>query len=142
MIKIKQTIENPCFLKEAGEYLEANGYTRKDGQRVSGTLYFFNGAKGVIVYNDNVDFVIHDDGEPDQRRPGYSRYMALTGISDLDMFKWMLAFHIADIVPMQHFIQAARKEVPADVAALNSVFVTIFDHFKVTDDRNAVPVNY
>lgn len=142
MIKVQQVQHNPCFSKEAGDYLVANGYTRRDGQHITGTIYFFKGDKGLIVYGDNVDFLVRDEGEPDQRNAHNSRYMALTGISDLDMFKWMLVFHIADIVPMQQFIQAARKEVPGEVPALHNIFKTAFDHFKVTDNHNAVPVNY
>jgi hypothetical protein len=142
MTKLQNSIENPHFLQEAGEYLEANGYIKKEGSLVNGTIYFFKGDKGVVVYNDNVDFVIYDDGEPDQRRSGYTRYMQVTGISDLDLFKWMLLFHITDIVPMSQFIGRARKELSGDVAALNGVFVQLFDHFRVGENHNSVPVNY
>jgi hypothetical protein len=142
MIKVQQSSTNPCFLEEAGDYLVANGYSRKDGQHLNGCIYFFNGDKAIMVYNDNVDFMVYDDGEEGQRRAGYYRYKAHTGIADLDLFKWMLLFHIADIVPMQQFIQAARKEVPEKVAALNDVFVQIFDHFRITENHNAVPLGY
>jgi len=139
MTKVQNKIENPNFLKEAGEYLVANGYSNKKNVL---TLYFYKGDKGVIIYNDKVDFIVYDDGERDQCKPGYSRYMAFTGISDLDIFKWMLLFHIADIVPMQQFIQAAKKEVPGDVKTMGGWIVQIFDHFQVTGDHNALPVNY
>lgn len=131
--------QNPFFLVEAGEYLEANGYTRTEGEMVAGTIYFYKDGKAVMVYNDNVDFMITDDGEPDQRKPGYSRYMALTGISDLDLFKWMLLFHMADIVPLKQFIREARKEAAGNV---QDVFLQIFDHFRITENHNAVPLGY
>jgi hypothetical protein len=139
MIKVQQTKQNECFLQEAGDYLKANGYTRSEGEYVNGCIYFTKADKSVIVHGDNVDFLIRDEGEPEQRKPSNSRYMALTGISDLDMFKWMLLFHIADIVTMQQFITQARKEVPAQV---NEVFVQIFDHFRITENQNAVPIGY
>jgi hypothetical protein len=139
MIKVQQLIQNQCFLQEAGDYLEANGYSRKAGELVTGCLYFFNGTKAVMVYGDNVDFLIHDDGEPDQRSVGYRRYMAVTSISDLDLFKWMLLFHIADVVPLKQFMKEAKREVPADVTGF---MVQIFDHFRITENHNAVPLGY
>lgn len=131
------------FLEEAGEYLEANGYLRRDGELAVNTIYFTSkkADKAVVVYNDNVDFMVFNDGEEGQQRSGYRRYMAHTGIADLDIFKWMLLFHIADVVPMKEFIKEARKEDPAGVGVINDVFVQIFDHFR-TENHNAVPVGY
>lgn len=139
MIKVQQTQQNKCFLQEAGDYLVANGYKQSEGSYVNGAMYFTKDDKSVIVYGDNVDFLIRDEGEPGQRKPSNSRYMAHTGIADLDLFKWMLLFHIADVVPMQQFISQARKEVPAQV---NEVFVQIFDHFRINENHNAVPIGY
>lgn len=141
MTKVQQSTTNPCFPEEAGEYLEANGYLRSEGDLVANTIYFTakKGDKAVVVYNDNVDFMVYDDGEEGQRRAHYSRYMAHTGIADLDIFKWMLLFHIADVVPMQQFIKEARKVEPAGV---NEVFVQIFDHFRISENHNAVPIGY
>lgn len=142
MLKVQQTKQNACFLQEAGDYLVSNGYKKSEGSYVNGATYFIKGDKSVIVYGDNVDFLIRDEGEPDQRRPSNSRYMALTGISELDLFKWMLLFHIGDIVPMQQFIKEVKKQDPAGVKALNGVFVTIFDHFRAVDNHGGVPINY
>lgn len=142
MTKVQNSnMQSPFFNIEAGDYLEANGYLRRDGDLVPNTIYFTakKGDKALVVYNDNVDFMVYDDGEEGQRLPGYSRYMAHTGIADLDIFKCMLLFHIADVVPMQQFIKEAKKVEPTGV---NEVFVQIFDHFRITDNHNSVPVCY
>ncbi len=133
MIKVQQTKQNACFLEAAGDYLVSNGYTRSAASHINGSIRFIKGDTLVIVYGDNVDFLTSDAGEPDQRNAHFSRFMALTGISELDLFKWMLMFHIADIVPMQQFIKEAKKEEPADVTGF---IVQIFDHFK------AEPISY
>lgn len=132
-------IINPHFLEEAGDYLVAAGYKPSDGQQLNNALYFFNGSKAVVVYHDHVDFMIYDEGGEGQRRAGYHPYMQFTGIDALDMFRWMLLFHIADVVPLRQFIKDVKKEEPADITGF---MVQIFDHFRATEDHNAVPVNY
>jgi hypothetical protein len=140
MLKVQQTItNNPCFLEEAGGYLVANGFARAERSHLNGNISFTKGDLRIIVYGDNVDFLTSDAGEPDQRNAHYSRYMAHTGIGDLDLFKWMLLFHIANVVPLKRFIEEARK---VDLAGVEGFTVQIFDHFGVTDNHNAVPVNY
>jgi hypothetical protein len=130
-----QTQTNPFFLNEAGDYLEANGYTRKEGELVTGYTYFFKNGKGVVIYNDNVDFMIHHDEEHGQRKAGYSRYMQLSGIADLNIFKWMLLFHIADIVPLKEFIRETRAaQITADL------FTDVLQHF-TTSEKSLFPVH-
>lgn len=113
--KLQKENQNPCFLEEAGEYLEANGYKRSEGSSLPGATYFFKKELGVVVYGDNADFIIYDEGEPDQRRECYRRYMCITDIARLDIFKWMLLFHISDTVPLQDFI----KSIPAENKAIS-----------------------
>lgn len=139
MLKVQQTKRNQCFLEEAGEYLKANGYKITGNAYINGSIRFEKGDTAVIVYGDNVDFLAWDDGEPGQRGEGYSRYMALTSIADLDLFKWMLLFHIADIVPLKDFIKEAQKECLDDVQGFT---VQLFDHFRVNANHDAVPINY
>lgn len=134
MLKVQQTKHNACFLKEAGEYLKANGYATSGASHINGGIRFERGDTAVIVYGDNVDFLTWNDEEADQRKSGYSRYMAVTSIADLDIFKWMLLFHIADVVPLSQFIKEARKAEPT----AGGFTVQLFDHFRV----NAVPINY
>jgi hypothetical protein len=136
------TTTNPFFLEEAGEYLEENGYTRGHGKIVSDTIYFFNGKHAVVIYDDRVEFQIYDDGETEQRRAGYSKYMSFAGIGDLDLSKWMLLLHIADIVPMKDFISTEKKEAAVSSSQLNDVFVQIFDRFGIANNRNAVLINH
>lgn len=139
MIKVQQTKHNQFFLQEAGEYLEANGYTTTGSSYINGSIRFEKGNTAVIVYGDNIDFLTWNDGEPGQRAAGYSRYMAVTSIADLDIFKWMLLFHIADVVHLQQFIKEARRQDPGDIDGFT---VQVFDHFRVNDNHNAVPINY
>lgn len=129
MLKVQQTKQNHCFLDD-----KTSGTTY-----INGSIRFEKGGTAVIVYGDNVDFLTWNDGEPGQRAAGYSRYMAVTSIADLDLFKWMLLFHIADIVPLKDFIKEAQKECLDDVRGFT---VQLFDHFRISENHNAVPVNY
>lgn len=107
--------QNPHFCTQAADYLQANGFQMSDGNnvpdflRVNHTLYFFQNGndKCLVIYGDNADFMIYDEGEPDQRASGYKRYMSLTGIISLSLFDWMLMFHIADLVRLNDFFAGA-----------------------------------
>jgi hypothetical protein len=134
MLKVQQTKQNECFLKEAGDYLVANGYTTSVSQ-FNGSIKFVKDDKTVMVFGDNIDFLTWDG----DRKPRLKLYMAVTNIADLDIFKWMLLFHIADVVPLKQFLNEAKKECLDDVQGFS---VQIFDHFRVVDNHNAVPVNY
>lgn len=105
----QKSSQNHCFLEEAGDYLEANGYQRSEGKLVDNALYFLKDGNGVVIYGDNVDFMVSTEEEPGQRRAGFVRHMALAGIAGLDIFKWMLLFHVTDTVPLQGFIKTATK---------------------------------
>lgn len=135
MTKVKNNSTNPHFLREAGDYLVANGYTRTDGELVTNTLYFYNGQRAVVVYNDHVDFMIYHDEEKGQRRAGYHQYHSFTSIGDLDLFKWMLLFHITEVVPMEQFMPREKREVSEGGPGF---LLQVFEHFRT----DKVPVNY
>jgi hypothetical protein len=134
MLKVQQTKRNQCFLEAAGDYLVANGYKKHESSYINGSIRFEKGDTAVIVYGDNVDFLTWNNGEAGQHKGGYSRFMAVTSIASLDIFKWMLLFHIADVVPLAQFIKEARKEE----TTAGGFTVKLYDHFRV----NAVPINY
>lgn len=142
MAKVNKTRRpnNPLFVEEAGEYLIANGYIASDGVLNPNTTYYFKQGKGVVVFGDKVEFILHHDEEPMQRLEGYQRYMSFEGISELMIFDWMLLFHIADIVPLKQFIKGVIKE-GVNVTA-DEILGPLFKHFRVTENREAVPENY
>lgn len=105
-----EKVTNPFFLEEAGEYLEANGYERTEHSFFSNVIFFRRGDRGIAVMGDNVDFLVFDEGEPEQRNAHFARCHSFTGISDLDLQKWIFLFHIADIVPLKEFVKQVRKE--------------------------------
>lgn len=139
-VNISPKKKNPLFVEEAGDYLIANGYIASDGVLNPNTTYYFKQGKGVVVFGDKVEFLLHHDEEPMQRLEGYQRYMSFEGISELEIFDWMLLLHIADIVPLRQFIKGVIKE-GVNVTA-DEILGPLFKHFKVTDDREAVIENY
>lgn len=129
-------VNNPFFLEEAGAYLEENGYERSNGAFLSNTIFFFKEGRGVAISNDNADFVTYTDGNPQQSLPLFNRYMALTGISGLTLFNWMLALHIADIVPIRTFLKSVQAEEPrVDLVA------ELLSHFTQFGNR-PLPMSY
>lgn len=124
---------NPCFCDAAGEYLEANGFVRSDRKIINDAIYFFKDGIGVVIYGDNADFMEQHSGE-------LKRFAAHTGISSLTLFDWMLLLHITKVITIKTFMAAAKKEDPG-ITALDLV-QSLFGHFKVTDDKDALPLNY
>lgn len=138
-------IKNPhphIQLEEVSDYLEANGFRRADGSdRNSHTTYFYKDDMLVVIKGDNIDFLLRHDEEPEQRTGGYSSIFQLCGISSIEtLFDFMLLFHITKAVPLHSFIKGAMKQ---GVAFRKDDFMdSIMKHFKVTDDHNAIPLNY
>ncbi|MDE3249421.1 MAG: hypothetical protein KGO82_12215 [Bacteroidota bacterium] len=94
----------------------------------------------IIVHHDNLTVLVQVDAEPGQRMPQNKVVKALTGISDLKLFDWILLFHAFRIIRLKPITTKVMKEGvsfnPAE--ALES----IFKHFRVTEDHNAVPTSY
>ena len=140
MIQSNDKLSNPCFNDEAGQYLEAAGFIRSDRKFINDAIYFFKDGVGVIIYNDNVDFVQQHDGEPGQRNGEFKRFQSFTGISALTLFDWMMLFHITKVVTMREFMNSVIKEgVHFSTADLLG---DLFKHFQVTEDKNAIPLGY
>lgn len=110
----QKEIFNPNFLETAGSYLEANGFTKKYGSYNENSIFFLKGDNGVIITNNTAEFKVYYDGEPDQQKAGYVKFMSLTGIGDLDLFKWMWLFHIAGLVPIKDFLKLVPQEDVVD----------------------------
>ena len=118
--------------KEAGQYLIANGFShsRMFG-RTSNTHYFHKGDIGVVFYGDSADFVIKSAN-------GLKRKMSLTCISSLNLFDWMLMFHVAKVVPLKSFIRSSAN-AGKDV---HGAMTQLFEHFRVMDNHESVTVDY
>jgi hypothetical protein len=124
---------NPHFLEAAGKYLEANGYTRSEAACFSRTIFFYKEGKGVAILNDNADFVYYEKANPEVSLPVFRRYMALTSIGGLDIFKWKLLFHIADLVPIKPALLSGTPTIDP--------VSQIFAHFNLLN-RKAIPTAY
>lgn len=136
--KVQQK-SNPNFCEEAGEYLEANGYEREDARFFTNSIYFMRGGIGVIIYNNKAEFMCRHDGD-DDRKEGYSQFAAFEGISQLELFDWMLLFHITGIVTLKSFVKNVKEQCPEEgpMAFMNS----IMKHFQIADTPKSIPVAY
>lgn len=126
-------ISNNHFCKEAGEYLEAHGFIRTDDHR-NQMIQYRSECFRVVVYGDSADFT---------KRDASGHYALLSTRTQIDRYKifdWMLVFHADGVVPLRSFIHQVMKE--GVVFSAEEVLKGVFQHFQVTDDREAVPVNY
>lgn len=141
MAKVSIQIKNPNFCADAAEYLIKNGYEMKEGSMVNNALYFFKDGKAVVVYGDNVDFMLHDAGEPEQRQQGYKRTMAITSISELSLFDWMLMFHVAQIITLRDFIKLCVKSGVRN--STEELFRDMLTHFQIVENSHkSLPICY
>jgi hypothetical protein len=129
-ITISETI-NPDFPPEVGDYLAAHGYRRMNCR--NGLIQFYKGDKAIMVWQDSIDFLQQDNAGT------YKRYRSVSGIGDLSEFDWTMVLHVGGAVTLKELVRKVKKEMPEEVPGF---MVTIYDHFRITDDHNAVPVNY
>ena len=129
---------NPCFNTEVGEYLEANGFTDMTEANEDRITYVGSDVS-IIIKNDRVDIVQYYDGD-DDRLQDMKRIASYTGISSLSLFDWMLLLHISKVVPIKKFMAAVKKEEPGNTTL--DMLQSLFSHFKITDDKNALPLGY
>lgn len=128
------------FLDEAGEYLEAHGFKRAESHVQPGAaIYFMNGRTAVEIRGDKMIVAVYHPGDED-RNGEYKDVHTFTGIGQLDLFGYMLFFHITGVASIRSLAKGAMQQgvrfSPEDVLR------EIFRHHKVTDDREAVPINY
>lgn len=107
MANINKEIENPCFRKEFGEYLEANGFQKSNNQLFSKT--FVKDDKAVVITADRASFRILDLGEDGQRDPEFSEQYLFEGISTIDINKWIMLLHITNSVSIKTFASNVRR---------------------------------
>lgn len=128
------------FLEEAGEYLEAHGFRRADSPAAPGSAtYYLNGSKAVEIRGNKLEVAYYHPGD-DDRKGEFRTLHTFTGIEQLDLFGFMLLFHLTGVATIRQLAKGAMQEgvrFNPDVV-LNELFA----HFKVTEDREAVPMNY
>jgi len=125
---MKQNIPIP---EEFFDYLEANGYRRYDSEDGLRPGFVNDERKYISFKYDKATIGMYYDGSDDEA-PNWSDYAVVDGISQLDLFKFMLVMHAFDIVPLKDFIRQAKKEITPplfeDLATMIRSVSPIFDH--------------
>lgn len=138
--KLTKKNQSPLFSESASDYLEANGFLRSESKHFPGqVVYFLKDSIAIEVRNDSIEMKTF---HPTDQEEG-SRWITdfkFNGISRLDEFGWMLLFHITGAVPMRAFFRGLIQE--GAYISHADLFNSIFQHFKVTDNHEAVPVGY
>lgn len=89
-------------------YLEANGfhlYVSDDKRTVSA----IDRERGVQIRNDTASFLKYYHGSDDETAD-FSIYASVSGVSQMDIFKWQLVLHAFDVVPLQQFMKRAKVQ--------------------------------
>lgn len=138
--KLTKKVENSLLPEMASDYLEANGFRRSESKHFPGQLVFFlKDSMLVEIRNDLIEIKSYHPGTTEEG----GRWITETlfkGISSLDHFGWMLLFHITDVVPLRVFLRGLVRE--GAYMSKEDLFNSIFEHFKVTENHEAVPVGY
>lgn len=133
MTKLNLSLINPNFLDEAGDYLIANGFKFKQEGRA---FHFVKGDVGVFIMGDSADFLRLNEGEEFQRASRLEPILQVTRIGNIDnLFDWMLLLHVSDVIPINKFVAAVRRTGIDPIGDL-------MRHFRVTEDKDSVPVAY
>lgn len=130
-------LNNPLFIEEAGQYLELNGFHRRDSSRLPGQIvYFIKDDLLVEIYGDTVEFKYYHGGA----NGVWKTFIKYDGIQYLNTEGWIWLFHITKVVSIKKFFTGVIKEGvsfrPSDILA------PLLNHFKVTDNHQAVPLGY
>lgn len=110
------------------DYLEANGfvlYPSSDGHSIT----YGTREKSVYLKYDKATFYQYYEGSDDEA-PDFSEYGSVSGLDQLDMFKWQLILHAFDVVPLRSFIQRARKESTDEDITIKTKGNEIFENSK------------
>lgn len=126
---------NPYFKAEFSEYLEAAGYQRSEFTTRS-RIQFQKDDRVVVIFNDHVDIMILTEEEPHERHACLSKYMSFSGLSQLDMFKWILLMHVTNVVPLKHLLAAAKKDSGRLPDILEEIIERHFGHFGIPADQH------
>lgn len=125
--KTTEKTMNPFFSQKVSDYLETNGFERSEGsEEMLSRIYFGRFPQLVVVEGNTAQFMVHDDGVPGQRSPGYSRFASFAGIEQLEFFDWMLLLHLTGTVKLRQLGQPLKREQHSDVQELVN---NIFEHF-------------
>lgn len=114
---------NPPMLVDAGDYLIANGFEEHIGS--AGKIIFVKDDMHIFIENDCASFLIYQMEDTGQRSAHYDTFQSHTGISNFNLFDWMLVFHITRAVPLKKFIQKAKQ----DLRDPNELLDQVYNHF-------------
>ena len=135
----KPRTKNQLFLEDAADYLLANGYKKSNSLEIGTAEYYFSHDLVVEIRGDKMEVATYVAGDTD-RNAEYKTLHSVTGIGCFDMAAWIFLFHITGVVPIRAFIKGLIKE--GVFMNGEDVFKSVFAHFKVTGDHNAVPTCY
>lgn len=138
--KLTKKNQSPLFSESASDYLEANGFRRSDSKHFPGQIvYFLKDSMAIEIRNDSVEVKSFHPADQEEGARWITDFK-FNGISKLDDFGWMLLFHITDVVPLKVFLRGLIRE--GAFISKSDLMSSIFEHFKVTENHEAVPVGY
>lgn len=126
MANIKQ---NPDFSEDFAAYLRGNKFSQSVGAE-TGNIFFTNYPYQIIIKDNTAEFLISDEGEPNERSPFHSKFSSFTGLDQINTFGWMMLLDMLKVVRLKNFMQEVRKDSKVD-ALFKQVHKTL-----ATEDEN------
>lgn len=114
---------NSLFL-EASQYLEANGFRKKEGKLIEKAIFYLKDGNGVALFNDRMEFYKQDKSRE------FVKQMTIQLDAELDTFKWMLLLHATDTVPIKKFAKVV-KEIAEKPGEEMSFVVDVFQSLSI-----------
>jgi hypothetical protein len=110
---------NPDLPCDFADYLVACGFKQylSDNKR---TYTFINDTKAVAITGNKISFMDWYCCD-DDRSTDFSEYASVTGLDQLDLFKFQLLCHSFDLVPLKQFIQKVREHTDELDRFLNKI---------------------
>lgn len=109
MTNIKK-IHNPFFASELRDYLGINGFHLAESLNSYRTEYFFKGKIAIEVKDNTIIVSVYQLNEVGACTSEYAQQASFTGLSTLDIFKFMLLMDAMGAIPLKHFAAKAIKE--------------------------------
>lgn len=117
---------NPLINEDFVSYLICNGYNAHESDDKT-MVTCVDRRTSVQFKNDTATFWTYYDGGEDEA-PDFKEYGSVSGLAHLDAFKWQLICHAFNVVPLQQFIQRAKREISPIDQVLKSIFPLAANH--------------
>lgn len=123
--KLSNGIEyfNPNFPAEFAEFLLANHFICKQDK---GSLGFRNGDVLLTVVNDQVDLFIYHPEQDGQEAEKWVFSQNHSGLSQLNLFGWILLMHIMDVLKISDFMRNAKRVSMQEATEANFLINNVF----------------